>query len=104
MKAESWRAIEKDEITSTEFPEGGNTTSTVKQISSFHVAVMTTNGQVLQRAIFDFPNKYGGSFCLTTGSKGVSFFLATEGDIEEPLVFYDSDSFLPARVVHATTT
>ena len=27
-KAESQRAIEKEEITSTEFPEGGNTTST----------------------------------------------------------------------------
>ena len=27
-KAESQRVIEKEEITSTEFPEGGNTTST----------------------------------------------------------------------------
>ena len=27
-KAESQRAIKKEEITSTEFPEGGNTTST----------------------------------------------------------------------------
>ena len=28
IKAESKRAIEREEITSTEFPEGGNTTST----------------------------------------------------------------------------
>ena len=32
IKAESQRAIDKEEITSTEFPEGGNITSTKVQV------------------------------------------------------------------------
>ena len=43
-KAESQRAIEKEEITSTEFPEGGNTTSTKGPRASQPGVVYQLNG------------------------------------------------------------
>ena len=53
-KAESQRAIEKEEITSTEFPEGGNTTYTKGPLTSQRGERLTVYENVVWSPRFKF--------------------------------------------------